>query len=116
MYQLDFSGEEGQARFAICHQAIVLTQSSIPVSQWDDCVGLLKKLKSIGVPSGQRLGKTEILDLASDRSKRIQLERTERQFLIERIAQPMWKPDTLEEVMATKLWLDTLDEAPDDQP
>lgn len=94
----------------ICIQAIASTQRATPIEAWDDVIGLLKALKSIG-----RQEKPESQFELKEEGGLIQLQRGERNQLVDFIKSGQWLPGALEKVKPTKLWIEGLQETDDSQ-
>lgn len=108
MYELSFEGEKGSERYEICIQALLLTAKKIEVSEWDEVVALLRKLKKIGRPTTVLQG-IQLYDLQEGGASLL-LEKNERTKLLEFIEQPIWRPHILEQVMDVKVWLKDMTE------
>lgn len=96
--------DDGIRNYEISFQAIALSDKQIPVSEWDDVVELIKKLKTVGRPAKEKLGKTQLYDL-KDGGGEVVLERSEHKLLVEMIERPIWRPMVIEDAAATKEWL-----------
>lgn len=110
MIEARFEGPEGSRRYEICMQALLLSKPEIggrqvQVSEWDDMVGLLRALKPIGIPVKQQ-GLT--LYNLKDEGGVAKLDRAERNLLVLFLKQPIWRPETIEDVQETIKWLDEL--------
>jgi hypothetical protein len=107
VYEVKFTNDDrGRQRYEICHQAIVLSQRPTEVGDWDDIISLLKKIKSIGLPGKDRIGKFPLYELEDEGD--LVLENSEMRQLIGFITQPIWRPEILEDVQETKRWLEGL--------
>lgn len=99
MIRIDFKGLPGL--YAVCYQAVVMSQRPIPVAEWADVVSLLRKLKSIGQASEVN---KDLWDLNTRlETQFIDLERAERSSLLAFIEQPMWRAAGLEDVVSAQL-------------
>lgn len=108
MYELTFEPNEiGQRRYELCHQSVVLSGKAPEADTWDDVVSLIRKLKSIGNPTAEKINKTFLYDLQEDGGTFF-LENSEMKLLLNFISQPMWKPEALEDVVDCKTWLEKL--------
>ncbi len=120
MFRLDFSRDSAgvsptapDKKYLICIQSILTAQRPAAFDAWDDVIGLLKKLKSIGVEKMAGVQKT--YDLA-DGGGVIELERGEKVQLMEFVKAGMWIPDFLEDVRNTYQWLSGLQDEPTGTP
>ena len=113
MYCLTFQGrnEKHEEFYTNCFMAISLTQRQIGVAEWDDVIGVVKKLKSIGEDTKEKLANHTVYRLA-DAGGVVKLERAEMNLLKDFIKQPIWRPSALESVKETLEWLES---APKDQ-
>lgn len=111
MITLRFEGDEGTTRYEICTQAILLTQKTVQLGEYDDVISLLKKLKGIGHPAKERVGSIVLYDLGEDGGS-IDLERSESNALVDFIKQPMWRPPVLEDVRGTIQWIEAASKKP----
>lgn len=117
MYRLDFSQDSAQIeqttpdkRYLICTQSILTAQQPASFSSWDDVIGLLKKLKSLG--HEKTVGNQKTYDLNSGGGV-IELQRGERQQLLDFIKAGFWIPDFLEDVRNTYKWVEGLADEPE---
>lgn len=110
MFTLKFQpkNEKHEEHYTHLFMAISLTQRQIPVAEWDDVVSLLKKLKSIGIDTQEKLGNSSIYRLNAEGGE-VHLERAEMVLLKDFMKQPIWRPSALEQIKET---LDFLDSAP----
>ncbi len=105
MYTLDFvDDEEGQRNYELSFQAIAMTQKELPLVQWDDAVALVRKMKAVGKPAAQKIGRTQLYDLKAGGGQ-VLLERSEYTMLFDMVTQPIWRPMALEDVQAVLEWL-----------
>jgi hypothetical protein len=115
MYRLDFTkDQEGvleispEDNYSVCIQAVLTNEVPTPFEQWDDAIGLLKKLKGLAaapavVPSEYKL-KSE--------GGIIELERGERQILVNCVRSCKWVANYLERARACYKWLTSMQESP----
>lgn len=108
MYQLNFTPDsEGDRNYEICFQAFAMCDKQFGVDEWDDVVALGRKFKRIGRPADQKVGKTQLFELAGSGGE-LGLERSEMKMLKGMIDRPIWRTMALEDVVATKAWLHSL--------
>lgn len=110
MHKIKFEDtEEGRKRYELCYQSIALVPGnhSVPVADWDDVVGLVKKLKAIGVESKDRIGTHHLYDLQEGGGE-VTLERSEMKQLIGFVSLPIWRPLTIEDALQLKKWLEAI--------
>jgi hypothetical protein len=93
--------EFSDTAYQLCFQALEYSSRRAAVSEWDDYVGLLKSLKSVGKQDAQGLW-----ELAE--SKALDLEKAQIRILVECVEQTSWVPMKLEDVVATRRWLQSL--------
>lgn len=118
MYKLNFEDSDlGRQRYEISYQAVVRSDKAPEMGDWDDVIELLKKLKSVGEPdksaviSGGKVSKKTLYDLNAGGGE-IDLERSEYNFLLKCIKQPIWPTVNIEDVQDTKKWLESLKAEP----
>lgn len=101
--------EEGKKRYEMCYQAIAMVPRdySIPQTKWDDVIGLVKKLKSVGEESETMLGSHHLYDLQEGGGE-IMLERSEMKLLVELVGLPIWRPLAIEDAQNLKKWLEAV--------
>lgn len=101
--------EEGKKRYEMCYQAVAMVPSDyrVPHTDWDDVVGLVKKLKAIGEASSAKIGTHALYDLQEGGGEVI-LERSEMKKLIEFVKLPIWRPLAIEEAQALVKWLEAI--------
>jgi hypothetical protein len=99
--------DTGRQRYEILFQSVALSQKQCQVSDWDDVVGLVKKLKSIGNPAKERIGTHVLYDL-QDGGGEIVLERSEAKLLLEFVSQPIWRPLAIPDALAVRKWLENI--------
>lgn len=114
MYRLELQGrnEKHEEFYANCFMAISLTQKQISVAEWDDVIGLVRKLKAIGEDTKEKLAGHTVYKLC-DEGGMLLLERAEMNLMKDFIKQPIWRPSALETIKETLEWLDS---APKDVP
>lgn len=110
MFFLKFEpkNETHERHYTHLFMSISLTQRQIPVAEWDDVVSLLKKLKSIGVDTKEKVGNSSVYRL-QDEGGELDLERAEMLLLKDFMKQPIWRPSALEDIKET---IDFLEAAP----
>lgn len=110
MYRLDFTRDSAgveptqpDKRYSICIQSILTAQRPAGFDVWDDVIGLLKKLKSLG--NEKNVGPQRTYEL-KDGGGIIELERAEKAQLQEFIKSGAWIPEWLEDVRNTYKWVE----------
>ncbi len=112
MYEVKFEDNEiGRQRYEMAFQAVALTQKQVPVSEWDDVVDLIRKLKEIGDPAKESIGATALYNLCEGGGT-VLLEKGEMKALIDFVGQPIWRPLALENARELKKWLESLEHQP----
>lgn len=97
----------GRRHYEMAFQAIAMTQKQTPISDWDDVIDLIRKLKSVGTPAKQKVGSKELYDLQEGGGE-ILLEKGEMKCLLDYIGQPIWLPLALEDAQELKKWLEAI--------
>lgn len=114
MYKLEFENTEiGRRRYELAFEASQV-QPSPSLDKWDTFIDLIKKLKSIGRPNGQRSnnGKIILRELDPDTPCIIFLEKAEHKELLGCIKQPVWPSYALEDAQDLLKWLEGLKHEP----
>lgn len=110
MHKVSFTDDdEGRERYEMCYQAIALVPADmrVPFSDWDDVVGLVNKLKSIGDEGKEKLGQIKLYDLQEGGGE-VLLERSEMKKLIDFIKLPIWRPLAIEKAQQLLKWLEAI--------
>lgn len=103
MYEIHFEANEtGRQRYELCYQAIAQSQLPIPVTDWDTVADLVRKIKK----AGQSAKEKGLYDLLPGGAK-VTLEKAEMAKLKEFIAQPIWRPMFLDNVIDLQKWLES---------
>jgi hypothetical protein len=113
MYKLNFKPDrsrispiKAEEKYLICIQSLVNAAKPAPFEAWDDVIGLLKKLKSIGVPDSEN-PRGFVLKFGGGV---VELERGERNQLIEFIKSAPWIPAHLDIAKTTLKWVQDTEE------
>lgn len=114
MYRLDFTRDsqnieelKPEERYSVCIQAVMTAQSPTAFDSWDDVIGLLKKLKSIGTET--KAGSVRTFDLNSGGGV-LELERGERTQLLDFVKKGAWVTEFLEKAKGTYKWIEGIPE------
>lgn len=110
MYRLDFSKDsqnieelKPEDRYGICIQAVMTAQRPTAFDAWDDVIALLKKLKSIGTET--KVNGIRTYDLNPGGGV-LELQRGERNQLVEFIKVGSWVTEFLEKARNTLKWVE----------
>lgn len=114
MFTLDFRPNEEtevrKTRYDICIQALLFPQRQLKLEEWEAAAGLMKAMKAIGRREDKPLSNGVFLYTleTTPYGAPVQLERAEYKLLLDYIKQPSWKPDSIETVLETLSWLESL--------